>query len=269
MSELSLPLPAPAALPPAKLCSDAQLARRAARGDQRGFAEIFERHHQAVYRYCRSILGNSEDAADALQNTMAAVLRSLDGETRDIALKPWLFRIAHNEAHSILRRSRPQTELDDTQPCTRSGVEAGVLASEQLRQVVADVQALPDRQRRALTMRELNDLEYAEIAAVFGVAEGAARQAVHEARTMLHELSEGRAMACPDVRELISARDGRLLRGRRVRAHLRACESCTQFRAAIGQRRASLAMAAPPLAAPAAASILNGLLGGGHGAAAA
>jgi DNA-directed RNA polymerase specialized sigma24 family protein len=49
--------------------SDARLARRAARGDRRAFAEIFARHHQAIYRYCRSILRDDEDAADALQNT--------------------------------------------------------------------------------------------------------------------------------------------------------------------------------------------------------
>lgn len=265
MSELSLPMPTAAALRPVRLCSDDQLVRRAARGDQRAFAEIFERHHQPVYRYCRSILGNVEDAADALQSTMAAMLRGLDGETRAIALKPWLFRIAHNEALSIVRRRRPQTALDDTQPCRRASLESGVLASEQLRQLVADVQALPERQRGALVMRELNHLGYDEIAAIFGVAEGTARQAVHEARTALHELDDGRAMACADIRELISARDGRLLRARRVRAHLRACDSCAQFRAAIGQRRDALAFAAPPLGAPVAASMLSNLLGGGHG----
>ncbi len=262
MSELSLPLPD--ALRPATLCSDAQLVRRAARGDQRAFGEIFERHHQAVYRYCRAILRNEEDAADALQNTMAAVLRGLDGEAREIALKPWLFRIAHNESLSLIRRRRPETELDEDSPVAAAGgPEVQALASERLRQLVEDLQALPDRQRGALVMRELSGLEYAQIAAAFGVAEGAARQAVYEAREMLHEIGEGRAMACAEVRELISARDGRLLRGRKVRAHLRACAGCEEFRAAIGQRGAALAAVAPPLPAVMAASIFQGLLGGG------
>lgn len=264
MSELSLPLSD--ALRPAKLCSDAQLVRRAARGDQRAFAEIFERHHQVVYRYCRSILGNEEDAADALQSTMAAVLRGLDGETREIALKPWLFRIAHNESLSLIRRRRPDSELHEDSALAAAGSpERQALQSERLRQLVDDVQALPDRQRGALVMRELSGLEYAQIGAAFGVAEGAARQAVHEARTMLHEIGEGRAMACADVRELISARDGRLLRGRKIRAHLRTCSGCEEFRAAIGQRGAALAAVAPPLPAVIGASILQGLLGGGSG----
>jgi len=263
MSQASLALPASVAQRPAKLCSDALLAQRAARGDERAFAEVFERHHQAIYRYCLSILGNAEDAADALQSTMAAVLRGLDGETRQIALKPWLFRIAHNESLTILRRRRPQSELDETARCTRASVESEVLQSEQLRQMVQDVRALPDRQRSALVMRELNGLDYPEISAVFGVAEGAARQAVHEARTMLAEFAAGRAMACADIRELISARDGRRMRGRKVRSHLRACEACEDFRIAIGRRRAGLAAVAPPLGGPLAASILNGLLAGG------
>lgn len=215
------------------------------------------------------MVGNGEDAADALQNTMAAVLRGLEGETREIALKAWMFRIAHNESLSILRRRRPQHQLDESQPSPAASLESGVLLSERLRQVVADVQALPERQRGALVMRELTGLEYGEIAAVFSVSEGAARQAVHEARTMLHEISEGRAMACADVQELIDARDGRLLRGRKVRAHLRACDSCSRFRAAIDERRSGLAAVAPPLSAPLAASMLEGLLGGGHGGGAA
>jgi len=268
MSELSLPLPTRSALRPARLCSDAQLARRAAAGDRRAFEAIFERHHQAVFRYCRSILGNGEDAADALQNTMAAVLRSLEGETREIALKAWIFRIAHNEALSIVRRRRPQVELDDAQACPRPSLESDVLASERLGQLVCDVQALPERQRGALVMRELNDLGYDEIAAVFGVSEGAARQTVHEARTALHDLEQGRAMPCAEVLELIGERDGRLLRGRKVRAHLRACSSCEGFRLAIGERRVALGLAAPPLAAPLAGAILHGLLGGGGGGAA-
>jgi len=164
MLELSLPLPTPASLQPLRLCSDDQLARRAARGDRRAF----ERHHQAVYRYCRSNLDDAEDAADALQNTMAAVLRSLDGE----------------------------------------------------------------------------------------------------ARTALHDVEQGRSMACVDIRELIGERDGRLLRGLKVRAHLRACSSCEGFRTAIGERNTALGIAAPPLVAPFAGSILHGVLGSGGGAAA-
>ena len=89
-----------------RLLGDDRLARRAAEGDGQAFAALYQRHHQALYRYCRAILGNPEDAADALQNTMTAALRALPGERREIHVKPWLFRIAHNESITLLRRRR-------------------------------------------------------------------------------------------------------------------------------------------------------------------
>src|SRR5215211_7077327 len=111
MGEASLPLPddlservpqrALAVLP------DSRLARLAAEGSRGAFAAIYDRHHQPLYRYCRSILGDAEDAQDALQNTMVSALRALPGEKREIALRPWLFRVAHNEAISVLRRRSP------------------------------------------------------------------------------------------------------------------------------------------------------------------
>ena len=96
----------------ARLLSDDQLAHRATKGDQRAFAAIYRRYHQDLYRYCAAIVGNPEDAHDALQNTMVKVLRSLPGEKRRVQLKPWLYRIAHNESVELLRRRRPVEQID-------------------------------------------------------------------------------------------------------------------------------------------------------------
>ena len=68
------------------------------------FARVYERHHQALYRYCRSILRHEQDAQDALQSAMMRAFVALQTEQREIDLRPWLFRIAHNEAIKILRR---------------------------------------------------------------------------------------------------------------------------------------------------------------------
>src|ERR671911_1880555 len=96
---------------PLLLVTDRQIAREAARGESRAFAALYERYHQELYRYCHSILGDGDDALDALHNTMARVLRALPGEEREIALRPWLYRIAHNEAISLLRERRPSRGL--------------------------------------------------------------------------------------------------------------------------------------------------------------
>src|SRR5436190_23975158 len=82
------------------------LRSQAVRDDDAALAAMYERHHQALYRYCRSILRNDEDARDALQSTMAKALAALRDEQRDFELRPWLFRIAHNEAISLLRLRR-------------------------------------------------------------------------------------------------------------------------------------------------------------------
>ena len=145
-----------------RLRREGALRSRAARGDAVAFAAVYERHHQALYRYCRSILRHEEDAQDALQSTMTRAFAALQDERRDFELRPWLFRIAHNEAISILRRRRETTELDDV-PGAAGEIEDRVSEREELRTLQLDLADLPDRQRAALVLRELNGLSHAEI----------------------------------------------------------------------------------------------------------
>jgi RNA polymerase sigma factor (sigma-70 family) len=265
MSEASISLPrAIAPHGPIRLAGDDRLVRLAAAGNERAFATIYERHHQGLYRYCRSILGNDADAQDALQNTMLKALRALPGERRELALKPWLYRIAHNEAISLLRRRAGDDSIDEVGDVqdTRGGDAA---TRERLRTLVSDLAQLPERQRTALVMRELSGLGYREIGAALDTSPAAAKQAVYEAREGLQALSEGREMECEAARRSISARDRRLLRGRKLRAHLHSCDGCRAFELAIRNRRADLAALAPPLQAGAAAALLDGIIGGGGG----
>ncbi len=247
---------------------DGRLASLAAAGDRRAVEAIYRRYHQPIYRYCRAIVRDPDLAEDALQATMLKVGVALRGETRAIALKPWLFRIAHNEAINVLRARRDEAELDPGLPASGPDVERSVSGRDRLRQLVMDLDALPERQRGALVMRELSGLGFDEIGAAFGISAAAAKQSVYEARVSLQEMVAGREMECDRVRQSISARDRRALRSRRIRSHLRHCQGCADFAAAIEQRRADLGAIAPPLAVPAAAAALQGLLGAGGGAAA-
>src|SRR4051794_28602254 len=181
---------------PRRLLTDSRLVRLAADGDTAAFEAIFARHHQEVYRYCRAILGSEQDAEDALQSTMAAALRSLPGEGREIALKPWLFRVAHNESISILRRRETPVAETDVIDRATDGVEVEAESRSRLRQLVADLRSLPDRQRSALDMRELSGLDYDQIGAALDTSGAAARQVVYEARVALADLKEGREMDC-------------------------------------------------------------------------
>src|ERR1700750_486403 len=87
--------------------------RAASRAEVNGCARVYERHHQALYRYCRSILRHDQDAQDALQSAMMRAFVALQTERRELELRPWLFRIAHNESISILRRRGATCALDE------------------------------------------------------------------------------------------------------------------------------------------------------------
>jgi RNA polymerase sigma factor (sigma-70 family) len=249
---------------PARMLSDAAVARRAAAGNRRAFAEIFERYHQDLYRYCAALLGNPEDAHDAVQNTMLKVLRALPGEERDLKLKPWLYRIAHNEAIDVIRARRGTDQIDAEALVDGGGPTQELEARDRLQELISDIAELPARQRGALVMREMSGLSYDQIGEALQTSPAVARQAIYEARLSLKQMSEGREMPCQEVMRAISDDDGRILRRRDIRSHLRRCEDCRAFRAEIADRRQEFAALAP-LPAAVSAGILQGLLGGAAG----
>jgi len=228
------------------------------------FSELYRRHHQALYRYSLSILRHEQDAQDALQNTMVKAHQALTGEERDFELRPWLFRVAHNECISLIRRRRETTELAEELPAAATTEERHATRAE-LRQLEEDLSDLPERQRSALVLRELSGLSHDEIAEVLGVSPAIVKSTIFEARSALLQYREGRNMSCSTLRAALSDGDKRVLRGRRQRAHLRDCAGCRAFQAGLVARPGQLAALAPPL--PAAAALLHHLLPGAAGAA--
>jgi RNA polymerase sigma factor (sigma-70 family) len=246
------------------LLSDQRLVQRAAGGEEHAFAAIFERYHQRLYRYCLAIVGDSQDAQDALQNTMIKVLRALPGEQRDINLKPWLYRIAHNESVDLLRRRRDTRQLDAELAATGPAPADELSSRERLRQLLSDLDELPERQRGALVMRELAGLDFDGIAAALETSPAVARQTLYEARLGLHQMDEGRGMDCAQVTQALSDGDGRVTRRRDIRAHLRDCPSCRRFGDEIEGRERDFAALAP-LPAVVAGGLLQSLLAGAAG----
>jgi RNA polymerase sigma factor (sigma-70 family) len=244
--------------------NDRRLARRAARGDQDAFAAIFQRYQQDLYRYCVAILGDRQDAQDALQNTMVKALRALPGERREIDLKPWLYRVAHNESIELRRRARPSEPLAEELGTPIASLEETAAERGRLRDLLADIGELSERHRGALVMRELGGLDFDQIGEALDTSPGAARQVLYEARRSLQQMSDGREMDCDAVTALLSDGDGRVARRRDVRAHIRDCSECRGFADGICDRGATLAGIAP-LPAIAAAAIAKGALAGSPG----
>src|SRR3954447_26610436 len=94
------------ALPSLRLGREPLLRSRAAQGDAAAFARIYERHHEALYGYCQSLLRDDQDAQDALQSTMESAFVALQRERVEGELRPWLFRLAHEQALAIRARRR-------------------------------------------------------------------------------------------------------------------------------------------------------------------
>lgn len=246
---------------------DELLAGRAAGGNDAAFTELYERYYGPLLGYTRSILLDPEDARDATQNALESALRALPDRDADRPLRPWLYKIAHNEAIDIMRRRRPQTELTPAFEPLVDGPEVDAEQRGRLAELVDDLRTLPERQRGALVMRELNGLSYDEIGQALGLTNEAARRAVFDARNALHDAVDGRATECTSVRHSISDGDRRSLRARRIRAHLRSCDDCASFQRSIGARRADLHLLAPWLPGVAVMGALGiGGAGAGGGA---
>ncbi|MEA2140575.1 MAG: hypothetical protein QOC91_674 [Solirubrobacteraceae bacterium] len=251
----------PAAPPPQdrlpihqRLLSDERLARLVESESERAFAVIYERYHQRLYRYCRSLLRDGDDAYDALQSTLANALAALQRGRRDAPLRPWLFRIAHNESVSLIRRREAgRGSFDDRERCVPSA-EARADERAHLALLVSDLGELPERQRAVLLMREVSGLSRKDIASALGLSVQSVGRALLAARRSLGEFEEGRAMVCDQAQRTISLSDGRL--PPRARAHVRDCAACAAFAAAIPARRTDLQALAPPLAPIPAAALL-------------
>ncbi len=244
---------------------DESLAGRAAAGNRDAFSALYERYYAPLLGYTRSILLDDEDARDATQSALENALRALPRREPGRPLRPWLYRIAHNEAINIVRRRQPVAEgdLDVESMLTVPGPEADSEQRSRLAQLVDDLRMLPERQRGALVMRELSGLSYDEIGVALNVSNEAARRAVFDARTALHDALDGRATACTSVRRSLSEGDRRRLRARGLRAHLRSCDDCASFERAMGARQADLHMLGPWLGGSAALGLIG--IGGGAG----
>lgn len=168
-------------------CSDDRLVELARAGSERAYEEILRRYRHQLLSYCSQLLGPTR-AEDAVQQAfMQAYVALRRGGQRRIALRPWLYRISHNCSIDILRKNgRDHDQLDpeyDGVPQPPNLVEQ----REELQRIVEQLRALPEGQRRALTLRELEGRSYKEIAARLGHTTAGVRQLIFRAREALRK----------------------------------------------------------------------------------
>ena len=202
-------LRAPAALnrisvtaPLLRLRSDEQLVALFRAGNDAAFNVIHDRYRQRLFAYSRQMLGGSrQDAEDALQDVFMRAYSSLRSNDRPLSLRAWLYRVAHNRCIDQLRKPvPPAADLFDTSRKPLHDPIDEAERREDLRQLVADVRRLPEQQRSALLMREMDGLSYAELGDALGISLQAVKSLLVRARIGLVEAVEARDTACSEIR---------------------------------------------------------------------
>ncbi|HEX6023540.1 MAG TPA: RNA polymerase sigma factor, partial [Solirubrobacter sp.] len=248
---------------------DSRLAARVRDGDEAAFAELYDRHHRALLSFCRHMLGNVQDGEDAVQQTFIRAHRALAAGTVPDAVRPWLFAIARNRCKTMLAARRPDVPVEDVE-LSLEGMSDDVARRADLRELLADLSRLPEDQRAALVLFELGGMSQADIATAIGIPSGKVKALVYQARTELMAERDARLASCESIRQELAVARGAALRRGPLRRHLRQCEPCASFRAAVAAQRTGLASILP--VAPAVglkAAILAAATAGGHGGAAA
>ena len=172
--------------------SDSELVRRAKDGDREALDRLCARHVDSVYRICRGILGDDDQAADAAQECFIKAVRALPRFRGDASFRTWLLTIAGNEARGAFRKMKRRGEraLESAGPLVAGG--PAVADMTELRQEAGKardmVATLPDKQRLAVTLRIDEGLSFREIGEIIGSSEGAARVNYHHGIRRLREM---------------------------------------------------------------------------------
>jgi RNA polymerase sigma factor (sigma-70 family) len=228
------------------LSRDAGLLGRVRRDDDAAFERLHGRHQAAVLAFCRHLTGSREDAEDAVQHTfLAAYRRIADGE-RTTDWRPWLFTVARNRCLTLIRARRGESPLiDEELVAAVDGLAVEVERRQELRDVVADMALLPEPQRAALVLSQLDALDYREIATVLGVTPQKVKALVFQGRSSLTSAREAREASCVEIRQQIATARGSALRRRLLRRHVGQCDGCREFEVAVKRQREDFAILLP------------------------
>src|SRR4051794_11344344 len=228
-----------------RLKSDEQLIALTRKGQTGAFEALVQRYQSRLLAFCRHMVGSTEDAEDVLQEVFTASFNAMIADERPINARPWLYRIARNRCLNHLRRptSAGQDSMDIFETDGGATTADTVHKREEFRQIVADVQDLPETQRTALLLREIDALSYDDIATAMDTTVPSVKSLLVRARVSLAEAAEARLLTCDEGRlELGQVAEGIARTTAPVRRHLKHCDRCHVFRGEL--RKANRALAA-------------------------
>ncbi|MCE9670499.1 sigma-70 family RNA polymerase sigma factor [Myxococcus stipitatus] len=170
--------------------TDDQLLEAARSGEAEAVEELLARHERRVYRFGLRLCGSEEDAREVLQETLFAAFRGLAGFRGEGALSTWLFQVARTHCLRLRRRrsGAPETfqPLDSPEAAAVASDEDAPDLRSHARRVgailEAAIRALPEPQRQALLLRDVEGLSAEDAARVAGIEVRALKSRLHRAR---------------------------------------------------------------------------------------
>ena len=219
---------------------DSEVVAAIVAGDPNGLAEAYDRYASPLYTYCRSLLREPADAADAVQDTFVIAASKLAGLRDQSRLRPWLYAVARNECHRRLREKESTAtsaldlvpEMSDESADVTGGAERAELRAL----LRSAVRGLNTGEQELIELQLRQELDVAEIADVLGVSRNHAHALLSRARDQL-EISLGALLVarsgrddCAALNALLEDWDGQLtvLMRKRINRHIERCPACTE-----------------------------------------
>jgi RNA polymerase sigma factor (sigma-70 family) len=231
-----------------RLAPDERLIALIRRGQPAAFETLVGRYQTRLLAFCRHMLASREDAEDVLQEVFAAAFNAIQADAREINVRPWLYRIARNRCLNHLRRQTAIGVDSMDVHFADAGQSTVEKASgrEDFRLLMADIQRLPETQKSALLLREMDALSYEQIAVAMETTVPGVKSLLVRARVSLGEAAEARKLTCAEVRlELGAIAEGISKTNAPVRRHVKDCQRCRDFRSHLKANNRVMAAALP------------------------
>jgi RNA polymerase sigma factor (sigma-70 family) len=208
-----------------RFAADEKLIALIRRGREDAFDVLVDRYRPRLLAFCRNMMRSSEDAEDVLQEVFVNAYRAMRADDRPIQAKAWLYRIARNRCLNELRRNTaaPVESMDVFETSDPTAIET-VERREHLEEIVVDVKRLPEQQRSALLLREMEGLPYQSIADVLETTVPSVKSLLVRARMGLAEAAEARTLSCAGAQAGLESPDDAARKT--ARRHVRHCADC-------------------------------------------
>jgi RNA polymerase sigma-70 factor, ECF subfamily len=165
--------------------TDTELIQLLQHGDRQAFADLYEHHKTAIYRYCLRMLIDSDAAEDATQETFLKMYASINNLQKTESFLPWLFSIARNEVMMHLRRNRRNGVHSDENVWDETTPYDMIVSVETTEIVQKLLQSMKNEYREVILLREYEQLSYTQIAEITCNTESSVKSRLFKARKAL------------------------------------------------------------------------------------